>query len=71
MTLNYDKSAASVWHQVAAWVSDMISNFYVVNNHKIAINSRITKAIENIIADLKTLEFVTFFGVCLTKLKNN
>ncbi len=55
---------------MAAWVADMISNFYLVNNHKIAINSRTAKAVENISANMKFSEFVTFFGVCLTKFKN-
>ncbi len=40
------KSAASFCLQVAAWVSDMFSNFYLVKNHKIANNSTTTTARE-------------------------
>jgi hypothetical protein len=31
---------------VAAWLPDMFYNFYLVKNHKIAINSTTTKARE-------------------------
>ncbi len=41
---NEGKSAASFCLQVAAWVSDMFCNFYLLKNHKIADNSIITEA---------------------------
>jgi len=34
---------ASFCHQMAAWVSDMFYNFYLVKNHKIANNSTSTE----------------------------
>jgi hypothetical protein len=42
---------------VAAWVTGMFCNFYLVKNHKIADNSTTTKATEKISKNLKTLEF--------------
>jgi hypothetical protein len=42
-----------------------------VNNHKIAKNSKTTKAREKLSADLELLEFNRFLDACLTKLKNN
>jgi hypothetical protein len=35
----FGKSAASFYHQVAAWIPDMFWIFYLVKNHKIANNS--------------------------------
>jgi hypothetical protein len=49
-----DKSAASFCCQVAAWVPVMFCNFYLVKNHKIANDSKITKARENTSADLES-----------------
>jgi len=43
---NEGKFAASVCRQVAAWVPDMFSNFYLVKNHKIAENSTTAKSRE-------------------------
>jgi hypothetical protein len=42
--VNEEKSAASFYHQVAAWIPDMFCNFYLVKNHKVAKNSTTTKA---------------------------
>jgi hypothetical protein len=42
------KSAASFCHQVAALASDMFSNFYSAKNNKVANNSAITKASEQL-----------------------
>ncbi len=36
--LNYDKSAANLYPQVAAWVPDMFWNLYVLIDHKIVNN---------------------------------
>ncbi len=68
---NVWKSAASFCHQVAALASDMLCDFYLVKNHKIANNSATTEAREKISTDLNTLEFEKFFDVCLTKIENN
>jgi len=43
---------------VAAQVSDMFCNFYLVKNHKIADNSTTTKVREKISTDLDSLEFL-------------
>jgi hypothetical protein len=43
---NEGKSAASVCHQLAAWVQDMFCSFCLVKNHKIVKNSTTTKARE-------------------------
>ncbi len=43
---NERKSAASLYLQVTAWVSDMFCNFYSVKNNKTANNLTITKAWE-------------------------
>ena len=40
--LNYDKSAASCCHQVAAWVLDMFCDVYLVKKYKIINNSATT-----------------------------
>jgi hypothetical protein len=44
--MNEGISAAYFCHQVAAWFTEMFCNFYLVKNHKIAINSTPTKAEE-------------------------
>jgi hypothetical protein len=54
---NPDKSAASFCHQVAAWLSDMFCNFYLVKNHKIPNNLTTTKAREKVNADLESSQF--------------
>ncbi len=53
--LNEGKSAACFCCQVAACVTDMFCNFYLVKNHKIANNSTTTKAREIITTDLISL----------------
>ncbi len=50
-------SAARFCHQVAAWVTDMFHNFYLVKNHIIANNPATIKAREKISTDLQSLEF--------------
>jgi hypothetical protein len=62
--------AASFCHQVAAWVLDLFSSFYLVKNCKIANNSTTIKAREKISTDW-SLELKKFFDVCLSKFKNN
>jgi hypothetical protein len=44
---NEEKSAASFYQQVAAWIPDMFCNFYLVKYHKVAKNSTTTKARKN------------------------
>jgi len=43
---NEGKSAANFCLQVAAWVSDVLSNLYLMKNHKNADYSTTTKARE-------------------------
>ncbi len=43
---NLDETAASVCHQVAAWVPNMFCDLYLVKNNKIANNSTNTKVWE-------------------------
>ncbi len=57
---DYDKSAASFCHQVTAWFSDMFCSFYLVKYYKIANNSTMTKARENMSTYLEYLEFYNF-----------
>ena len=65
-----DKSAATFCCQVAAWVRDMLRNFYLVKSHNIAIDSTTTEAREknkhrfgifrifdNVWLNLKTIKF--------------
>jgi hypothetical protein len=65
--INEGKSAASFCHLVAAVVTDMFCNLYLVKNHKIANNLATTEAREKISTFLESLEF---FNVCLTKFEN-
>jgi hypothetical protein len=79
---NEGKSAVSFCRQVASWVKDMVRNFYLVKNHKIANNSTTTKAREKSkhrfgilrISEIsrcmfdKVLETIKFFPI---KLKND
>jgi hypothetical protein len=44
-------------YQVAAWVPDMLSNFYLVKNNKTAYNSATTEARIKISTDLECFEF--------------
>jgi len=62
-------SAASFCCQVAALVPNMLCNFYLVKNHKIASNSATTEAREkkHIFGILK----IFVFYICLTKFRNN
>jgi hypothetical protein len=53
---------------VAAWLSDMFCNFYLVKNHKFANNSETTEAREKISTYLESLEF---FDIGLTEFINN
>jgi hypothetical protein len=43
---NEEKSAASLFHQVASWFPNMFCNFYLLKHHKVAKNSTTTKARE-------------------------
>ncbi len=54
---NEGKSAASFCRKVAALVTDMFGNFYLVKNHKIADKSATTEATEKISTCLESLEF--------------
>jgi hypothetical protein len=65
------KSDASFCCQVAAWVPDMFSNFYLVKNHKIAKYSTTTNTREKISTDLEPLKFLKNFDVHLTNFKSN
>jgi hypothetical protein len=65
--LNEGNSAASFCHQLAAWVPDMLCNFYLVKNHKIAKNSKTTNARKKMSTDLELLDFFS----CMTNFKNN
>ncbi len=69
--LYYDKSAASLYRKVAAWVLDIFCNFYLVKNHKIANDSTTAQARGNVhrFRILRNLEKKIDAG--LTKLKNN
>ncbi len=53
---NQDKSAARFCNQIAACVPDMLRNFYLVKNHKIANNSATTEARKKISKGLESLE---------------
>jgi hypothetical protein len=46
----------------------MFTNFKIVQNFKIANNSKTTKAREKVSTDLESLDFKDFFAVSLTKL---
>jgi hypothetical protein len=63
-----DKSAATFCHQAAAWVPNMLCDFYFAKNHEIANNSTTTKAREKISTDL---EYKKFFDIGLAKFENN
>ncbi len=67
---NEGKSAANFYWQVAALVPDMLSNFYFMQNHTIAISLVATEAREKISTYLKSLGFHKFFDAYLTKFKN-
>ncbi len=57
---------------MAAWFPDVICNFSVVKNHKIANNAATTEAREKINADLESFELKKqCFDACLTLFKNN
>jgi hypothetical protein len=66
---NEGESAASFCHQLAALFPDMLCNFYLVKNHKIANNLITTKAKEKISTDLESFEFLNFFDVCWIRFK--
>jgi hypothetical protein len=46
---------------MAAWVSDMFCNFYLLKNNKIAKNSATAKAREKINTDSESLEFLKIY----------
>jgi hypothetical protein len=52
---NKGKSAASFCRQVAALLTDMFCNFYLVKNHKITNNLVTTKAREKLSKYLESL----------------
>jgi hypothetical protein len=56
MNSNEEISAAGFCRQVAAWVTDMFCNFYLVKNHKIANNSTTTKARDKLSTYLESVE---------------
>jgi hypothetical protein len=56
---------------VAAWLSALFCNFYLVKNYKTAKNSTTTKARGKLSTDLESLEFYNNFDACLTKFKNS
>ncbi len=66
VTFNEGKSAASVCRQVAALFTDMLRNFYLVKNRKIAKNSITTKTGEKVSTDFNPYH-LNIFNVCLTK----
>jgi hypothetical protein len=51
-------------------VSDMLCNFYLVKNDKIATSSATTEAREKISACLESLEFQKFLDACLSIFEN-
>ncbi len=63
--------AASFCRQVAALVSDMFCNFYLVKNNKNSNYSANTEAREIKITNLESLEFQNFFDVSLTEFENH
>ncbi len=65
---NWVKVAASFCHQVAAWLSDMLCNFYLVKNHKTANHFATAEAREKISTFLESLEY---FDIGVTKFRNN
>ncbi len=56
---------------MAARVSDMFCNFYLLKNHKIGKNSTTTKAREKISTYLESVESYQFFDTRFTKFKND
>ncbi len=55
---------------MAACVSDMFWNIYLVKIHKIANNSATAEAREKISTDFESVEFYIIFDMCLTKFEN-
>jgi hypothetical protein len=53
---------------MAAWVTDMFFNFYLVKNHKI-LNSQKPLVLEKKRTDLESLELWKFLNVGLAKFK--
>jgi hypothetical protein len=64
---NWDKSAVSLFHQVAAWAPDMFCSFYLAKHYKIANNSTTTEAKEKISRYWESLELQKYFDVFLIK----
>jgi hypothetical protein len=53
---------------VAAWVPDMFCNFYLVKNHKIAINATAAKGREKISTIWNPQKLTKNFDICLGNL---
>jgi len=68
---NKDKSAACISHHVAANMSDMFCDFYLMENREIANDSIMIKATEEIRTDLEYSKFQKKFDVHLAKLGYN
>jgi hypothetical protein len=68
---NYDKSAASFYPQVAAWVPDIVCNLYLVKYNKIANNSTTTEDREKMSTDFEYLKFLKNLGIHLAKFKSH
>jgi hypothetical protein len=56
---------------VAAWVPDLVCDFYLMKNHKFADNVTTTKAGEKISTDLASLELFKYIDVGLATFENN
>jgi hypothetical protein len=68
---NYDKSVASFCHQVAAWIIDIICDFYIDKYLKIVNNTTTNKLDKKLGIDLESLQFQKIVYVFLAKFKNN
>jgi len=56
---------------VAAWLPDMICNFYLAKKCKHANSSTTPEAIEKLSTDFESVKFQENLYSCLTKLRNN
>ncbi len=50
---------------MAAWVTDVFCNFYLLKSHKIANNLATTEAREKVSTDLESLEFLKYVSLNL------
>ncbi len=72
LAANQDKSAGTVCHYMAAWVSYIFCNFYLVKGHLIANDSSTTESRgKKTSTILESVEFLKFFEVCFIKFENN